>query len=159
MTTTIDVGPIYPPYQTDQFQKCPLLWHLSKNWARSGEKPRTAMLIGNAVARGLEAYFQGDTDELQQARTYVEDHYKPGSDRTFKGVSNMVEAGVQLGMNTQLSIQEVLAVEEYFGRVKPDLVGRDYDGSLAIWDHKVKTSLDERYIAKELLEYDTSNQF
>ncbi len=155
---------VYPPYQTDAFQKCPTLWDYQKRWAPRGNQ-RTAMLIGTGVAIGLEHYYKelmGEKvvrDPLGTALEYVEKHYQSHADKSLKGVETLVERGYDLGITTDLSIKEILAVEKYFGRIKPDIVARDYDGSLVVIDHKVKVNLDDKYLEGNLQEYDSANQF
>ena len=123
------------------------------------------MLIGNGVALGLECHYKQQrnwptSDPFKTASTYVVNNYVKESDKSLKGVQELVRVGIELGMDTSLGLTEVLAVEQFLGgRIKPDLIGRYYDGSLVVIDHKVKTNLDDRYLERELLSYDTSNQF
>lgn len=155
----IDVGPIFPPYQTDSFQKCSLLWDLGKRWRKKEDKPRVAMLIGTAVALGLESHYKTDgQDPFEVAAVYAERAYQEGSDKSLKGTLSLVRRGMELGVGTNLGLTEIMAVEEYIGRVKPDLIGRAYDGELVVIDHKVKSNLEDRWLDKELEGYDTSNQ-
>jgi len=160
MARTINVGPVYPPYQLDDFQTCPLLWDYKKRWAKRDKKNWTAMLIGKAIARGLEAHYKGLEEPYGPAERIVEEQYNPeGADRSLKGVLNLTREGLALGLGTNFALSEVLAVERYFGRTVPDLVGRERDGALMVIDHKVKVTLDEKYREKELEKYNRSNQF
>lgn len=91
---------------------------------------------------------------------HIERGYIKGVEPSLKGVKTLVARGLELGKSTELGLREVLAVEQSFGgRCRPDLVGRYYDGSLVVIDHKVKVKLDDRYLENEFLGYDTSNQF
>jgi len=161
MDRVINVGPVYPPYQLDDFQRCPLYWDLTKRWKPPITKAWTAMVIGNAVAKGLEANIKGETkdDSHILAQKFAVDNYPERADRSLKGVVELTRQGVELGLQTQFSFKEVLSVEEPYGRTRPDLVAYDYDGALAVWDHKVKVDLDDKFYQKELNKYETSNQF
>jgi len=161
MATTINVGPVYPPYQLDDFQRCPLYWDLTKRWKVRATKAWTAQVIGNAVAQGLESYLtEGTADDAHVlAQKFVVENYPALADRSLKGVVELTRQGVELGINTQFSFKQILSVEQSYGRTRPDLVAYDYDGALAVWDHKVKVELDDRFYQKEIAKYETSNQF
>lgn len=153
----IQIGKVFSPYPTDNYQRCPTLWDKQRRIQVAGGKQYTAMLIGSAVALGLERYYKGLEDGQEKAAELVEAQYKEGSDRTLKGVLKLVRDGVELGMATNLGLSKIEAVEQFFGNIKPDLVGREKD-ELVVVDHKVKVSLDEKYLEKELQAYDSSNQ-
>lgn len=161
MATTINVGPVYPPSMLDDFQRCPLFWDLKKRWRNNPAKEWTANHIGNAVAKGLERYWKGDDEKFafEAADESIRTSYPPRADRSLKGCIALTHQAVELGIRTEISLKEVLAVEEPFGRTRPDLVGYDYDGALCVWDHKVKVELDDKFYTKELAKYDVSNQF
>ncbi len=155
----VSVGTVYSPYNLSDFQKCPRLYDYKKRWDVKGKELNTAILIGAAVAAGLEAHYQGQgRDPKQVAADYVDASYKVGSDRSLEGVQALTRKGVRYGMATNLGLPKIEAVEKFFGRIRPDLVGRDPAGKLMVVDHKVKVNLDDRYKEKELGAYDTSNQ-
>ncbi len=165
LTISIDdvkVGPIFSPYPTTDFQRCPRKWDLSKRWQSRDEGGKTAMLVGTAVALGLEHGYKDPTmtvDECQRVATeYTELNYQEGSDRSLDGVVALVRRGVKHGMTTDLGLSKILGVEKFYGRTKPDLVGRNKAGQLVVIDHKVKMNLDDRYKEKELLKFDVGNQ-
>ena len=160
MSKTVSVGPVYPPYQLDNFQRCPLFWDLDKRWKKPLDKEWTAGTIGNAVAKGLEEYLSNGPEKAQElAKAFGESNYVAKADRSLKGMLELIRQGVELGMATRFGMKEILAVEQPFGRTRPDRVGRDYDGALAVWDHKVKVQLDDKFYEKELARFDRSNQF
>lgn len=144
-------------YDTDTFQKCPTEWDLKKRW-QARRTPSYATLIGSAIALALEHHYKGREDGYQAASEYVEKNYVPGGQMTLKGVKNLIEKGYNLGRTTNLGLVSIEAVEQFFGRTKPDLVGRNVDGNLVVVDHKVKVNLVTQYLEKELAGYDTSNQ-
>ena len=155
----VKVGPIYTPYHLTDFQKCPRLWSYKQRWQSRDEGQHTALLIGSAVALGLEAHYDGrGRDPVETAVSYARANYYEGSDRTEDGVVTLVRRGVKHGMATNLGLREILGVEKFYGRIKPDLVGRDDRGKLCVVDHKVKINLDDRYKENELLGFDVSNQ-
>lgn len=161
MLKTINVGPVYPPYMLDDFQRCPLFWDLNKRWKSKPVKEWTAGHIGNAVAKGLEIYFKGGSseDSFIAGEESMARNYPPRADRSLRATLELTKRAIDLALSTQLSVTEIISVEEPYGRTRPDLVGRDYDDTIAVWDHKVKVELDDRFFAKELAKYDTSNQF
>jgi hypothetical protein len=143
------------------------MWDYAKRWQPRDEGGKTAMLIGTAVALGLEDWYNGrrEPDQkavaelaLRAAAECAEAQYQEGSDRSLEGVVTLVRRGVKHGMATDLGLKEILGVEKFYGRTKPDLVGRNRDGRLVVIDHKVKMNLDDRYKEKELLKFDTNNQ-
>ena len=155
----VKVKSIYTPYHLTDFQKCPRLWDYKQRWQTRDEGNRTALLVGSAVALGLEAHYLGDgRDPVEVATRYVQENYQEGSDRSEEGVLTLVRRGIKHAMATNLGLSEILGVEKFYGRVKPDLVGRDTAGHLVVVDHKVKMSLDDRYQENELLGFDVSNQ-
>lgn len=165
MTISIDdvkVGAIFSPYPTTDFQRCPRKWDYSKRWQPRDEGGKTAMLVGTAVALGLEHHYRDSTltvDECQQVATeHTELNYQEGSDRSLEGVVTLVRRGVKHGMATDLGLSDILGVEKFYGRTKPDLVGRNKASQLVVIDHKVKMNLDDRYKEKELGKFDTGNQ-
>ena len=161
MSKTINVGPVYPPYMLDDFQRCALFWDLKKRWKNNPAKEWTANHIGNAVGKGLEYFLKGAgiEESFVKGEENIRANYPQRADRTLKGCVELVRQGLELGMNTNFSFKEILAVEEPYGRTRPDLVARDYDDALAVWDHKLKVELDDKYYEKELAKYDISNQF
>lgn len=156
----VKVGPIFSPYPTTSFQRCPRAWDLGRRWQGKGFEGKTAMLVGTAVALGLELHLTGSTKEaaLEAARAHVEANYVEDSDRSRDGVQTLVRRGTRHGMETNLGLGEILGVEKFYGRTKPDLVGRSLDGRVVVVDHKVKLSLDDKYKEKELLKFETNNQ-
>jgi PD-(D/E)XK nuclease superfamily len=157
---TVTVGPVYPPYQTDEYQQCPLYWDLRKRWRKREQKVWTATLIGKAVAHGLELCFGGSLqDPYLAAAEMVRQEYLPGSDRSLRGTLELTRLGLELALGTKFALTRVLAVETPYGRTRPDLVALDYDGALVVIDHKVKVMLDGRFLAKELEKFNRSNQF
>lgn len=150
---------VYPPYQTEAFQRCPMLYDLGRRWMKREPQPTTARLIGIAVAAGLEAHFNGQGDCLEIAHQVVRAGYLEGSDRSFDGVAKLVSKGVRLGKSTNLGYESILAVEKSFARCRPDLVVRMLDGRIAIVDHKVKIQLDPKYLSAECRRFNTSTQF
>ena len=157
MAKTIEPTKPWSPYQTDNYQKCPLLWDLGKRWQRREEHPMVNMLVGTAVALGLERHYKGFTDGLEKADELVQVQYKEGSKTSLKGTRNLVQQGIELGMATNLGVSQILAVEEFYGNIKPDLVAKQGQ-DLVVIDHKVKMKLDDQYLEKELQGYDVSNQ-
>lgn len=148
----------YSPYETDTFQRCPTEWSLKKRW-QPKRNPNYSTLIGTAVAKALELFFKGmDAQALDVANTIVTQGYEPGGQQSLKGVLGLVKKGYDLGTATRFDLDTIEAVEVFFGRTKPDLVIRNKAGNLVVVDHKVKLNLDPRYLEKELLTYDTSNQ-
>lgn len=147
----------WSPYQTDAYQRCPLLWDLSKRWQPKVEHPMVNMLVGTAVALGLERHYKGYTDGLEKADELVQTQYRDGSKTSLAGTRRLTKQGIELGMATNLGLSRIEAVEEFYGNIKPDLVGRQGD-DLVVIDHKVKMNLDDRYLEKELQSYDTGNQ-
>lgn len=156
----IKVGPTYTPYQLDNYQHCPQHWQLAKRWKLRDSKQYTAMIIGSAVALGLEKYYQQSSDDpYEAAERYAVQAWNANLDRSRKRTVELVHLGVQMGMATDLSIKEVVAVEKPFNRNRPDLVARYYDGSLVVIDHKVKMNLEDKWFESTMQEWDTSNQF
>jgi hypothetical protein len=165
LTISIDevkVGPIYSPYPTTDFQRCPRKWDYSKRWQPRDEGGKTAMLVGTAVALGLEHHYKDSTLTIKEcqskAEANIQVNYQEGSDRSLEGTLELTRRGVKHAMATDLGLKEILGVEKFYGRTKPDLVGRNRDGRLVVVDHKVKMNLDDRYKEKELLKFDTNNQ-
>ncbi len=154
--------PIFSPYPTTAFQRCPRAWDYAKRWQPRNEGGKTAMLIGTAVALGLESHYrdsQLSVEDCQRVATeYTELQYAEASDRSLEGVITLVRRGVKHGVATDLGLSQVLGVEKFYGRTKPDLVGRNRAGQLVVIDHKVKMNLDDRWKQKELLKFDTNNQ-
>lgn len=165
----IKIGKVFPPYQLGDFQKCPRLWDYKKRWQSRDEFNKTAMLVGTAVALGLEHYYTGLDKGVEPkvhealctsvAAAHVEENYVEDSDRSLDTVQTLVRRGTKHGMATNLGLGEILGVEKFYGRIRPDLVGRSLDGALVVIDHKVKMKLDDQWKEKTLAEYDTNNQF
>lgn len=156
---SIKVGPVFSAYPTTDFQMCPKLWDYKRRWDSPEDRQSTALLLGSAVALGLEAHYANQgRDPLETAESYARANYYEGSDRTEDGLVALVRRGVRLGMATNLGTSEILGVEKWYGNSRPDLVARDQAGKIVVIDHKVKRNLDDRYKEKELLGYETSNQ-
>ncbi len=153
----IQIGKVFSPYVTDSYQRCPALWDKSRRVQLVSQKKYTAMLIGSAVALGLERHYKGFPDGQEKAEELVEAQYQEGSDRTLRGVKNLTKQGIELGMATNLGVTKIEAVEQFFGNIKPDLVAREKD-ELVVIDHKVKVNLKDEYLEKELQTFDCGNQ-
>src|ERR1044072_8240838 len=143
----IPVGAIYPPYQLDDFQKCPYLWDIKKRWQAKPEKQSKNLLIGSilgtAVAEGLAAFYDPDgRDPVSLAEGIAAAFWTEETGLERDGLCALARRGIKRGMQTDLGLKEILGVERAFGRIRPDLVGRSSGGSLVVVDHKVKRSLD-----------------
>lgn len=159
----VPVSAIYPPYQVDDFQRCPYLWDVQRRWQ---PRKRSAALLssgvlGSAVAAGLKAYYSPDIDDdpVAIAERYAEQHWEDGMGLRVEGLIELARRATKRGMQTDLGLSEILAVEKRFGRFIPDLIGRHPNGALVVIDHKVKKSLDDAYKERTLLDFNTSNQF
>lgn len=156
----IKISSIFSPYPTTDFQTCPRYWDLGKRWeARELNSPLLAGgLIGSAVALGLEWHYKGGQDPYVAACNYVEQNYPEGIDRSLAGCHELARKGVRHGIKTDLGLAEILGVEKFYGRTRPDMVGRDRDGKLVVIDHKVKINLYDDRKEAELAKWDTHNQ-
>jgi len=160
----IDVGAVYPPYQLDDFQRCPYYWDVKKRWLPRGGNKNLLVggILGAAVAYGLEIYYTPGfpkEDPVAATEAYAAGRWVEQTELSKEGLVTLARRGVKRGMQTDLGLKQIVAVEKQVGRMKPDLVGRSQDGSLVVIDHKVKKSLDDQYKEKTLADFDKSNQF
>ncbi len=163
---------VYPPYQLNTFQECPVKWDYGKRWKPQPGQNSAAMLLagmlGNALSVGLAEFLSSTEEEpVRRGRAcdlaveYALSHWTPEMTSKSKiQAGTMAVGATNIGTKTLLPLKEILAVEQFVGRViRPDVVGRDFEGNLAVLDHKFKANLDDRYFDKELRRYNNSNQF
>ena len=162
--------PSYAPSSVDLFLRCPMLWWLTKRGWRPQVEPEWTpnRLVGAAVGAGLaEVYrhydpmgdaLQGLSSALQVAYRALEGEWVEQETWTIPTLQKLVERGVRLALEgPQLQGMASVVLNEphgLYGR-RPDVVFRRMgDNRLVVDDDKVIMSLDARYEASRLAEYD-----
>ena len=155
-------GLTYSAYHLDDFQRCPRLWDLKHRWYEPEPINGVSLVLGAAVAAGLCLLRRGQSMEVAQQASkevLINRAQELGNEWTDEGVWRHIVAALKVGITTNLGLKTIISADQKkYGRCRPDVVGRTYDGSLRIVDDKVKLKLDPRYKDEALSEFKHSNQ-
>lgn len=142
--------------------RCPVYAQYTREHWVPRDRPWTPhMLLGIAIGDGLsECYRHWDDPNppeygLPVALKVLEAGYQETSEWTLAGLTKLVTRGLQAAVEEDAPRgHPILRIDESIGVSRPDLICRAPDG-LEIIDTKISLTVDARYRAQRLAEYDT----
>lgn len=123
------------------------------------------MLLGAAIGDGLSESYRhwGDSDPLAvglvTALERLETGFVETEEWTLAGLTKLVTRGHLAAVVEDIpGTGTIIRVDESLGVGRPDLICRDAHGQLWITDTKVSLTIDPRYRASRLAEFETDHQ-
>lgn len=154
----------YSPTRTMDYMNCPALIPLKRTWQPKPTAWTPNMLLGKAVARGLECHYRSylgcTVDPVCEMNLVLEAEYVEQPAWTLDGLYKLASVGLKAGIASGFPLGgTILSVEEEMGGFRPDLVYRSSNGEIVVVDNKVTLALKPDYVQMRLAEYESSWQF
>lgn len=152
----------FSPTQTVTYLKCPTFWRLNREWEEIAPwKPY--LMLGTVIGKGVDQLILTDksVDEIMnELDSTVLDLYQDNEEFTAEALTTLIKKGLShVADNTAKTFREekLIGVELELGAGRSDLVTTRGD-KLIVTDHKVKLSLDSRYLPRTLTDTETDWQ-